>query len=184
MGRHTHIQRDKGRHIQQYKTRRMKRHWRHTKRNGKIYNKIWETFNNTCSDTQEDIDRYSTRHGETHNNTWGDIINTWRDTQQIIGRHRSRHGEIPNKTLEDTRQDTDSLTTGLYKLFCRGCRVTLISLRSDYMKYLPSQVIRIRLKIEKNGRLFLDIFSSAIINDMTMTVTSRLKMDAKDANQQ
>ena len=36
---------------------------------------------------------------------------------------------------------------------------------TDYRKYLPGQVIEIRLKIEQNCRLFLDIFSSAIMND-------------------
>ena len=55
---------------------------------------------------------------------------------------------------------------------------------SDYRKYLPGQVTRNRLKIEKNCRLFWNIFSSAIMNDLTMTFTSRLKMDAKCANQQ
>ena len=36
----------------------------------------------------------------------------------------------------------------------------------------------------KKRRLFLDISSSAIMNDLTMIVTFRLKMDAKFANQQ
>ena len=45
------------------------------------------------------------------------------------------------------------------------------------------QVIRIRQKIEENCRSFLDIFSSAIMNDLTMTFTSRLRVDAKCANQ-
>ena len=44
----------------------------------------------------------------------------------------------------------------------------------------------IKLKIssknrEKNCRLFLDIFSSAITNDLIMVFTSRFKMDAKCA---
>ena len=47
--------------------------------------------------------------------------------------------------------------------------------RSDYKKYLPGQVITINLKIGQNCRLFLDIFSSAIMNDLTMTFTSTLK---------
>ena len=34
---------------------------------------------------------------------------------------------------------------------------------------------------EKN-RLFFDIFSGAIMNDLTMTFTTRLKMDSKCAN--
>ena len=42
--------------------------------------------------------------------------------------------------------------------------------------------MRIRLKIEKNCRLFLDIFSGAIMNNLTMTFTIRLKMDSKCAN--
>ena len=50
---------------------------------------------------------------------------------------------------------------------------------SDYRKSLPGQFIRIRLKIEQNRRLFLDIFISAIMNDLFMTFTSRLKVDAK-----
>ena len=57
-------------------------------------------------------------------------------------------------------------------------------LRWDYRKYLPDQFIRIRLKIEQNCRLFWDIFSSAIINDLPMTFTSRLTVDAKCVYQQ
>ena len=49
---------------------------------------------------------------------------------------------------------------------------------SDYRKYLPGQFIRIRLKIEQNYRLLLDSFSSAIMNDLSMTFTLRLKVDA------
>ena len=53
---------------------------------------------------------------------------------------------------------------------------------------IPSgQVVRIRLKIvgeKKTCRLFGDILSSATLNDLTMTFTSRLKMDAKCADQQ
>ena len=60
----------------------------------------------------------------------------------------------------------------------------LTSHRSDYRKSFLGQFIRICLKIEQNCRLFLDIFSSAIMNELTMTFTSRLKMDAKCANQQ
>ena len=41
--------------------------------------------------------------------------------------------------------------------------------RSGYRKSLPGQFIRIRLKTEQNCRLFLDIFSSAIMNDLFMT---------------
>ena len=55
--------------------------------------------------------------------------------------------------------------------------------RSDYRKYLPGQVIRIHLKIEENCHLFLDTFNSVLMNDLTTTLTSRLKMDAKCANQ-
>ena len=39
--------------------------------------------------------------------------------------------------------------------------------------------MKIRLKIEQKCPLFLDIFSSAIMNDLFMTFTSRLKVDAK-----
>ena len=56
--------------------------------------------------------------------------------------------------------------------------------RSDYRKYPPGQFIRIHLKIEQNRRLFSDMFSSAIMNDMSMTFTSRLKVDAKYVYQQ
>ena len=47
-----------------------------------------------------------------------------------------------------------------------------------------------QVKLENSSKnrekccLFLDIFSSAIMNDLIMTFTSRLKMDAKCANQQ
>ena len=51
--------------------------------------------------------------------------------------------------------------------------------RSDYRKSLPGELKRIRLKTEQNCRLFLDIFSSEIINDLFMTFTSRLKVEAK-----
>ena len=54
-----------------------------------------------------------------------------------------------------------------------------ITYRLDYRKSLPDDFIRIRLKIEQNCRLFWDIFSSAIMNDLFMTFTSRLKVDAK-----
>ena len=40
------------------------------------------------------------------------------------------------------------------------------------------------LKIEQNCPLFLDIFSSAIMNNLFMTLTSRLKVDAKCVYQQ
>ena len=48
-----------------------------------------------------------------------------------------------------------------------------------YRKSLPGDFRRIGLKIEQNCRLFLDIFSSAIMNDLFMTFTFRLKVDAK-----
>ena len=54
---------------------------------------------------------------------------------------------------------------------------------SDYRKYLPGQFIKNRLNIDKSS-IFLDIFSSAIINDLTITFTSRLKVEAICANQQ
>ena len=56
--------------------------------------------------------------------------------------------------------------------------------RSDYRKSLPGDFTRIRLKIDQNCRLFLDIFSSAIMNDLFMAFTSRLKVDAKCVYQQ
>ena len=52
------------------------------------------------------------------------------------------------------------------------------------MKYHPGQFIRIRLKIEQNCRLFLDIFNSAIMNDLFITFTSRLKVGDKCVYQQ
>ena len=55
---------------------------------------------------------------------------------------------------------------------------------SDYRKSLLGQFIRICLKIEQNCRLFLDIFSSVIMDDLFMTFTSRLKVDAKCVYQQ
>ena len=64
------------------------------------------------------------------------------------------------------------------------CLVTMTAFRSDYRKSLPSDFIRIRLRIEQNCRLCLDIFISAIINDLFMTFTSRLKVDAKCVYQQ
>ena len=56
--------------------------------------------------------------------------------------------------------------------------------RSDYRKSLLAEFIRIRLKIEQNCCLFWDIFSSAIMYDLFMTFTSRLKVDAKCVYQQ
>ena len=60
----------------------------------------------------------------------------------------------------------------------------LCCLWSDYRKYLPGQFIKNRLRIEQNCRLFLDISSSAIMNDLFMTFTSRLKVNAKCVYQQ
>ena len=62
-------------------------------------------------------------------------------------------------------------------------RLTFSS-RSDYRKSLPGQFIRICLKLEQNCRLFLDIFNGVIMNDLFMTFTSRLKVDAKCVYQQ
>ena len=71
------------------------------------------------------------------------------------------------------------------------CRLTVLfrpsavfQLWSDYRKSLPGDFIRICLKIEQNCRLFLDIFSSGIMNDLFMTFTSRLKVNAKCVYQQ
>ena len=47
--------------------------------------------------------------------------------------------------------------------------------RSDYRKSLPGDLIRIGLKIEQICRLFWDIFSSAIMNDLFMIFASRLR---------
>ena len=51
--------------------------------------------------------------------------------------------------------------------------------RSGYRKSPLGEFIRICLKIEQNYRLFWDIFSTAIMNHLFMTFTSRLKVDAK-----
>ena len=56
--------------------------------------------------------------------------------------------------------------------------------KEDYRKSLPGRFIKIGLKIEQNCRLFLDNFSSAIMNDLFMSFTSRLKEDAKCVYQQ
>ena len=61
---------------------------------------------------------------------------------------------------------------------------SLIKQRSGYRKSLSGDFIRNRQKIEQNCRLFLDIFISAILNDLFMTFTSRLKVDAKCVYQQ
>ena len=65
----------------------------------------------------------------------------------------------------------------------------LTSLRPDnhvvrLPKYLPDLFIKIRLKIEENCRLCLDIFCSAIMKVLPMTFTSRLMLDAKCVYQQ
>ena len=50
---------------------------------------------------------------------------------------------------------------------------------------IPSgQFIRIRLKIDLNCRLFTDIFSSAVMNDLSVSFTPRLKVDVKCVYQQ
>ena len=54
-----------------------------------------------------------------------------------------------------------------------------LAYRSDYGKYLPGQFVRNRPKIEQNCLLLWDIFSSAKVNDLFMTFTSRLKIDIK-----
>ena len=56
--------------------------------------------------------------------------------------------------------------------------------RSDYRNYPPGQFRRIRPIIEQKLSLVLGKFCSAIMNYLTMTFTSRLKMDAKFVNQQ
>ena len=68
--------------------------------------------------------------------------------------------------------------------FCREQKFFFCVNRSDYRKSLPGDFIRIRLKIEQNYRLYLDIFFSAIINDLFITFISRLKVDAKCVYQQ
>ena len=67
---------------------------------------------------------------------------------------------------------------------CGDVVICTVAYRSDYRKSLPGKFIRNRLKIEQNCRLSGDIFSSAIMNDLFMTFTSRLKVDAKCVYQQ
>ena len=74
-----------------------------------------------------------------------------------------------------------SLDTPLCTVRWRLSRLRLGPARSDYGKYLPGQKSS---KNRANCRLFLDIFSSAMINDPTLTFTSKLKTDAKYAKQQ
>ena len=62
------------------------------------------------------------------------------------------------------------------QLLALSCKA---SIRSGYRKSRPVELIIIRLKIEQNCRLFLDIFSGAIMNYLLMTFTFRLKVDAK-----
>ena len=54
---------------------------------------------------------------------------------------------------------------------------------SDYSKCLPILFYAESSKNRQNCRLCLDIFSSAIMHDLTMTLTSRLKIGTKYANQ-
>ena len=53
-----------------------------------------------------------------------------------------------------------------------------------FKHFLPRDFVRVSLKIEQNCRSFGDIFSGAIINNLFMTFTSRLKVDAKCVYQQ
>ena len=85
------------------------------------------------------------------------------------------------RVLEEARTKSTKKTPSLVVL---PLPVKLCQIRSDYRKSLPDYFIRIGLKIEQNCRLFLDIFGSAIMNDLFMTFTSRLKMDAKCVYQQ
>ena len=79
---------------------------------------------------------------------------------------------------QNTTEDPKALPTFQADALCE------VLVRSDYRKSLPCDFIRIRLKIEQNCRLFLDIFVSAIMNDLFMAFTSRLKVDAKCVYQQ
>ena len=68
--------------------------------------------------------------------------------------------------------------------FLLGRKVGKAVLLLGCRNYLPGEIIRIRLKLEQNCHLFLDIFNSVIMNDSIMTFISRLKMDAKCATQE
>ena len=68
--------------------------------------------------------------------------------------------------------------------FLLGRKVGKAVLLLGCRNYLPGQFIRIRLKTEQNCRLFMDTFSSAIMNDLSMTFIARLKVDAKYFYQQ
>ena len=84
--------------------------------------------------------------------------------------------------IENIRHFVSLVAKGKGLSRMRGLREPVC--RSDYRKSLPGQFIRIRLKIEQNCRLFWGIFSSAIMNDLFVTFTSRLKVDAKCVYQQ
>ena len=53
----------------------------------------------------------------------------------------------------------------------RHLELETLTNRSNYRKYRPGHFTRIGPKIEQTCRLFLDIFSSAIMNDLFMTFT-------------
>ena len=77
--------------------------------------------------------------------------------------------------------------TSFYLVVGRGLDedvAQLVEHWSDYRKSFLGNFIRICLKIEQNYGLFLDIFFSAIMNDLFMTFISRLKVDAKCVHQQ
>ena len=89
------------------------------------------------------------------------------------------YGILPDADLLSTTAVLDSQGRGTiqHTRFMR-CESGTVAVRtrqwSDYRKSLPGDFIRIRLTIKQNCRLFLDIFSSAIMNDLFMTFTSRL----------
>ena len=89
---------------------------------------------------------------------------------------------------------TDGDSSGVFFCCCCCCLFVVVvvflalfvncGLQVRLQESLPGEFIRIRLKIEQNCRLFWDIFSSAIMNDLFMTFRSRLKVDAKCVYQQ
>ena len=82
------------------------------------------------------------------------------------------------------KEQTWVTSPSVFRGFASFVFVILPAQRSDYRKYRPGQFIRIRLKIEQNCGSFSDIFSSAIMNDLSMTFITRLNVDAKCVYQQ
>ena len=65
------------------------------------------------------------------------------------------------------------------------CNEAAFSFLQVRLQEIPSgSIMTNRLKIVQNCRLFFDTFSSAMMTDLIMTFTFRIKMDAKCVNRQ